>query len=455
MYRILAALLLAVSSLCLADVVHVMDGGKLVGKILEETDEEVVILTVKGIVARIPVERVERIERGSLREIYERQMKSVDKNSAGALYGLARWCRDVGLVKESEDLLRRVLALEPDHEEARWALGYMRRGGRWLSEEEWRAEQGFVRYRGEWVKKEDLEKIKAGYVRWRDEWVSKEDYEKLRKGMRKVDGRWMSEEEYWKSRGYVKRGGKWVSEQWLKKKEEERRSKPPVKKRPKYSKGRGGRAGTYTQKIKIEGTEREFVVSAPKWAAGGKPAPLLVLLHGTNSRPQYMLYHFNPVVRGGAIIAAPWALGGKWLVGADASKHDDEFVMKMVEWVKKHYNVALSKIYLAGHSRGGFYTFRLGVRHGDVFAACGVLMGGDSGYADPSERKAPFYIYIVERDPNVSVESARRAKAVLEENGHQVEYHEVPGGTGTAQDHELRRECCQECWDFMKKHVLK
>jgi hypothetical protein len=31
----------------------------------------------------------------------------------------------------------------------------------------------------------------------------------------------------------------------------------------------------------------------------------------------------------------------------------------------------------------------------------------------------------------------------------------VPGGDGTAMDHELTRACCQECWDFFKKRKIE
>ena len=447
--------LVALFGLCfalLADVVNIADGGRVVGKIIRETEDDVTILTVKGVILRIPKERIESIERGSPEEIYKKRLAEIPEDDVDSLYQLALWCRDVGLKKQAEQLFKKIIKISPDHREARWALGYILRDGKWISEEQWRKEQGFVKYKGEWVRKEDVEKIKAGYVKYQGEWVSKEDYEKLRRGLRKLNGKWVTEDEYWKAKGYVKYKGKWVSEKWLQKRKQAEKKK---KRRPKFSKGRGGRAGTYTQKIEIHGKEREFVVNAPKWAAAGRPGPLLILLHGTNSRPQYMLYHFNPVVRGQAIIAAPWALGGKWLVGAPESKYDDEFVLKVVEWMKKHYNIMLNRIYLAGHSRGGFYTFRLGVQHGDLFAACGILMGGSSGYTDPSERKAPFYIYIKERDPSVPVESARRAKQELTQNGHEVKYHEVPGGTGTAQDHELNRECCQECWEFLRKHSIK
>jgi hypothetical protein len=454
LFRLFVLFIIFASVILLADVVELSDGGRLVGKIIERTDDEVTVLTIRGIVARVPMERVSKIEEGSPQELYKKQMEEIDKKDADEIYDFAVWCRDVGLVNEAKELFRRVITLKPDHQEARWALGYLFRDGKWISEDEWRVEQGYVKYNDEWVKKEDLEKIKAGYVRYEGEWVSKEDYENLKKGLRKYGDKWMTEEEYYKAQGYVQYKGRWVSKEWLEK-QKQKSEEEQKKAKPKFSKGQGGRTGVYTQKIEIEGKEREFVVNAPQWVASGQASPLVVLLHGTNSRPQYMLYHFDPVIKGTAIIAAPWALGGKWLEGAPESKNDDKFILEMVEWIKKHYNIALDRIYLAGHSRGGFYTFRLGVRYGDIFAACGILSGGSSGYIDPSERKAPFYIYIVERDPSVSVESARQARDELKKNGHEVKYHEVSGGTGTAQDHELNRLCCQECWEFMTKQSIK
>jgi predicted esterase len=452
--------LLAASG-ALADIVYLNTGGRVIGKIIERTSNEIVVSSPNGLIVTIPVDDIEEIEEGSAEDIYKQQIGKIKADDADAHYKLGLWCKDVGLAKEAKKEFEKVIAIEPRYEEARWELGYQKAGGKWVSEDEMMKAKGFVKHEGRWVSKEDYEKIQKGHVRYNDEWVSKEDCENLKKGLRKVGDKWLTEEESYKSRGYVKHKGNWVTKEHLEKLKKAKKVAPKSdkkkekKKIKRFSKGRGGQAGSHNVKIKVNGKEREYVLKVPGWAASGKAASLVVLLHGTNSRPQYMLMHWSPVAGRGAILAAPWALSGKWLVGEAESKDDPQFVLDMIEQIKKRYNIALQHIYIAGHSRGGFFTFTLGVQYGDLFAACGLLAGGYSGYVNPSERKAPFYIYIVERDPSVPVSSARKARDVLKENGHEVKYHEVPGGGGTAADHELTRACCQECWDFFKKHKLK
>ncbi|MCX7703732.1 MAG: hypothetical protein N2234_06505, partial [Planctomycetota bacterium] len=78
-----------VCAFALGDVVELLDGGRLVGKVIEENDDEVVILTVKGIVARVPRERTSKIERGSPEELYRKQMEELDKNDVEMVYAFA------------------------------------------------------------------------------------------------------------------------------------------------------------------------------------------------------------------------------------------------------------------------------------------------------------------------------------------------------------------------------
>ncbi|TET35086.1 MAG: tetratricopeptide repeat protein [Planctomycetota bacterium] len=397
------------------DVIYLENGQVVKGRVLENTKKKVVIKTRRGIVTTFPKSEVERIEYGPDFE-KELKQKFQKARTADDFFKLGNWCKESGEDEEAEKCFRKALEKNPDHEGARKALGYIRHEGKWYAEEDYYTNvKGMVRHKGSWITKKELEELK----------LKKEREKAARKektGQKVI-------------RVAKKNGNKIV------------RSKSSSKKR--HSKGRGGAAGTHNLKVKTDDGERKYVLTVPKWAASGKPAPLVVLLHGTNSRPSYMLQFWRPVAGKDAILAAPWAIAGKW--SNESPEKDIKFVLAMVEQVKKRYNIDLNRIYVAGHSRGGFFTFTIGVPHGDVFAACGILAGGANYYRNPSERRAPFYIWIVERDPSVPASSARDAKAVLEKNGHEVLYHEVPGGNGTAADHELTRACCQECWDFMKK----
>ena len=109
--------LLAVCFALLADVVNIADGGKVVGKIIRETEDEVTILTVRGVILRVPKERIESIERGSPEEIYKKRLAEIPEEDVDSLYQLALWCRDVGLKEHAKQLFRKIIKISPNHRE--------------------------------------------------------------------------------------------------------------------------------------------------------------------------------------------------------------------------------------------------------------------------------------------------------------------------------------------------
>ncbi len=70
---------------------------------------------------------------------------------AKLFYALALWARERGLANRSNDLFRKVIDHDPDHEGARKALGYEKVGGQWLAGDELMAAKGFVRVDGRWI----------------------------------------------------------------------------------------------------------------------------------------------------------------------------------------------------------------------------------------------------------------------------------------------------------------
>jgi hypothetical protein len=61
------------------------------------------------------------------------------------LVGVALWGREQGLSHRSDDLLNRILRLDPDQAEARRALGYERVHGQWLKDDDLRTARGLPR----------------------------------------------------------------------------------------------------------------------------------------------------------------------------------------------------------------------------------------------------------------------------------------------------------------------
>lgn len=213
--------------------------------------------------------------------------------------------------------------------------------------------------------------------------------------------------------------------------------------------GSGGKPGKFVRPVKIGQTDRKYELRVPP--VDGRPLPVVVLLHGTGSSPDYMFYHWGPVAGAEAILAAPWG-NRNW----NFDENDDQLVMKMLEDVKREYNVDLTRIFVSGHSRGGFYTFSMGTRYGDIFAAAGVFAGGvGRGPPRTCARKCPFIFYHGELDQSVPISAGRSAEAQLKAQGYETKFVEEKGGTPNPDHHEMDRQGVTAIWEFFKEHPLR
>lgn len=71
-------------------------------------------------------------------------------NTAEAQWQMAEWCKEAGLLDERKRHLNELISLDTDHEEARAALGYLRIGSRWMTQDQFFTSQGYVRSGGSW-----------------------------------------------------------------------------------------------------------------------------------------------------------------------------------------------------------------------------------------------------------------------------------------------------------------
>ena len=203
-----------------ADIIHLNSGGTITGEIVREDDEQLIIKTRLGEVS-VSKDTIERIEKGSLKELFEQYLKEVKENDSEGHVKVALWAKTNGLAREAELLFKKVLEIDPENAAARAELGYRKYEGKWLTQEEYNKAIGLVNYKGEWVPKEDAEKLTAGFVKREGKWVKEEDIEKTQKGYRKLDGKWVTEEEYYNAKGYVKHEDKWITKEELDKKKKE------------------------------------------------------------------------------------------------------------------------------------------------------------------------------------------------------------------------------------------
>lgn len=95
---------------------------------------------------------IERPEESEYRLIAPTYGDSLDEQ-----WRLAEWCRARKLTHQRATHLERVIELDPDHAEARSALGYQHLHGQWTRADDYRRDQGYQLYLGEWRLPQEIE----------------------------------------------------------------------------------------------------------------------------------------------------------------------------------------------------------------------------------------------------------------------------------------------------------
>ncbi len=98
---------------------------------------------------------------------YEEKLKQTG-DSVEARQALALWCRKNDLTAEMTKHLEEVIALKPEHGEARRLLGYEKVKGAWLRGEELAKAKGWVAYHGRWLPPREIARIEARKKRFRE-----------------------------------------------------------------------------------------------------------------------------------------------------------------------------------------------------------------------------------------------------------------------------------------------
>jgi hypothetical protein len=147
-------------TVCRAEVFVLANGGRISGEWLnrQEKPRKQYIIKVAGegqiTLAASQVEQV--LNRRPEEDEYERVRPAYPDTVEGQ-WALAEWCRLQHLPIERQTHLKRVIELDPDHLEARRALGYTKVDGKWATRDELKIEQGYKRYKGTWKLPQEIE----------------------------------------------------------------------------------------------------------------------------------------------------------------------------------------------------------------------------------------------------------------------------------------------------------
>lgn len=146
--------------------------------------------------------------------------------------------------------------------------------------------------------------------------------------------------------------------------------------------------------------------------------PLVVALHGggpggkdgklvTGNGQEAMNFYQDLAEEWGWVVVCPSALVAQW-----SSRENEPLVDATIEEMRLLFNVDESRIYLTGHSMGGFGTWYWGPHRPDLWAAMSPCAGGGDA-APVAEAGIPVYIYHGSDDAIVGPSGDRAAAKLL------------------------------------------
>ncbi|MEK7470163.1 MAG: HEAT repeat domain-containing protein [Planctomycetota bacterium] len=179
--------------------------------------------------------------------------------------------------------------------------------------------------------------------------------------------------------------------------------------------------------------------------------PLLIGLHGSVNglggvgNGKDFIKHFTvDSPKWGCIVLCPTAEPLPW------TGHPDDYVLSFIAEAQLFYNVDMNRIYVIGHSRGGMGTWYFGPAYSDRWAAFAPAAGSGGGNALKAHQNGcGMYIYHSEDDPQVGHGDDRGAAQVLQKQKADFIYTEYRDAK-----HGWPREVIDDTLAYFKRHHL-
>jgi hypothetical protein len=147
----------------MADVIELSGGGQLEGKILPNDESNRLTSTIElASGGRVTVSRSQITKIDPVSDV-EAEYNKVARSSPDTVeshWKLAEFCRQQKLVDHRRQHLERILELDPNHKEARAALGFRQKNGQWMNRDDEMASRGMVLYQGQWMAPQQVELLK-------------------------------------------------------------------------------------------------------------------------------------------------------------------------------------------------------------------------------------------------------------------------------------------------------
>jgi polyhydroxybutyrate depolymerase len=134
---------------------------------------------------------------------------------------------------------------------------------------------------------------------------------------------------------------------------------------------------------------RPFHLYVPRSYAKGRPAALIVALHGYSAKASDVVPYFGlaaPAEQRGFLVAVPDGtvdqVGNEFWNATNACCNfygsgvdDSAYLSQLIGTVKRLYTVDNARVFVMGHSNGGFMTHRMACEHADEITAIAAVSG--------------------------------------------------------------------------------
>lgn len=187
--------------------------------------------------------------------------------------------------------------------------------------------------------------------------------------------------------------------------------------------------------------------------------PVLFWLHGAGERGDNNTSQINYFSKAfetagdflsKSIIIAPQCPSNGWW-NIDENGHETGWLgaaMHLLYKIKSEYSCDSNRIYVSGLSMGGYATWSVLERYGDVFAAGAPICGWGNYYAAQELSKIPIWIYHGDADPTVSYSASQEMYNAISRAGSKMIHLTTLYGVGhNAWDYALTDRNLF-CWMF-------
>ena len=206
--------------------------------------------------------------------------------------------------------------------------------------------------------------------------------------------------------------------------------------------------------ITSNGKARAYYLYVPSTIKAGTPAPLIIMLHGSNRTGVNLVEKWKDYAKKeGIIIAGPDATD---LRGWGSPQDGPDFLHDLVEELKSKYPVNPRRVYLFGHSAGAMFALQMSLMESEYFAAtaihAGALRQDDMELMDLAKRKIPISIQVGDSDESFPLKIVRATRDALKGKEFPVELIEIAN-----HDHwyyDKAAQFNQTAWEFLKKYEL-